>query len=54
MLGMGMASAQAPMMFQKAQHWPRMVERIPVEAREHLPHSALPALPRSGRPARAP
>lgn len=40
MLGMGMASAHAPMMFQKAQYWPRMVERIPPEAREHLPHSA--------------
>jgi protocatechuate 4,5-dioxygenase beta chain len=40
MLGLGMASAHAPMMFQKAQYWPRMVERIPLEAREHLPHSA--------------
>ena len=40
MLGMGMASSHAPMMFQKAQYWPRMVERIPAEAREHLPHSA--------------
>jgi protocatechuate 4,5-dioxygenase beta chain len=40
MLGLGMASAHAPMMFQKAQYWPRMVERIPPEAREHLPHSA--------------
>jgi protocatechuate 4,5-dioxygenase beta chain len=28
------------MMFQKAQYWPRMVERIPAEAREHLPKSA--------------
>ena len=28
------------MMFQKAEYWPRMVERIPAEAREHLPHSA--------------
>jgi Holliday junction resolvasome RuvABC endonuclease subunit len=28
------------MMFQKAQYWPRMVERIPAEAREHLPHRA--------------
>jgi protocatechuate 4,5-dioxygenase beta chain len=28
------------MMFQKAEFWPRMVERIPAEAREHLPHSA--------------
>jgi Catalytic LigB subunit of aromatic ring-opening dioxygenase len=35
-----MASAHPPMMFQKAQYWPRMVERIPAEAREHLPHSA--------------
>ena len=40
MLGMGMASAHAPMMFQKAQYWPRMLDRIPAEAREHLPHSA--------------
>ena len=40
MLGMGMASSHAPMMFQKAQYWPRVVERIPAEAREHLPHSA--------------
>jgi hypothetical protein len=40
MLGMGMASSHAPMMFQKAQYWPRMVERIPAEAREQLPHSA--------------
>jgi len=40
MLGLGMASSHAPMMFQKAQYWPRMVERIPAEAREHLPHSA--------------
>ena len=40
MLGMGMASSHAPMMFQKAQYWPRVLERIPAEAREHLPHSA--------------
>jgi Catalytic LigB subunit of aromatic ring-opening dioxygenase len=40
MLGMGMASSHAPMMFQKAQYWPRMVDRIPPEAREQLPHSA--------------
>lgn len=40
MLGLGMASAHAPMMFQKAQYWPRVVERIPAQAREHLPHSA--------------
>jgi hypothetical protein len=40
MLGMGMASAHAPMMFQKAQYWPRMLDRIPAEAREHLPHTA--------------
>jgi hypothetical protein len=40
MLGLGMASSHAPMMFQKAQYWPRMIDRIPAEAREHLPHSA--------------
>ena len=40
MLGMGMASSHAPMMFQKAQYWPRVLERIPAEAREHLPQSA--------------
>jgi protocatechuate 4,5-dioxygenase beta chain len=40
MLGMGMASSHAPMMFQKAEYWPRVVGRIPAEAREHLPHSA--------------
>jgi protocatechuate 4,5-dioxygenase beta chain len=40
MLGLGMASAHAPMMFQKAQYWPKVLERIPAEAREHLPHSA--------------
>ena len=40
MLGLGMASSHAPMMFQKAQYWPRVVERIPREAREHLPSSA--------------
>ena len=40
MLGLGMASAHAPMMFQKAQYWPRMLDRIPAQAREHLPHSA--------------
>src|SRR5438552_17431062 len=40
MLGVGMASSHAPMMFQKAQYWPRVLERIPAEAREHLPHSA--------------
>ena len=40
MLGMGMASSHAPMMFQKAQDWPRVVERIPAEAREQLPRSA--------------
>ena len=39
MLGMGMASSHAPMMFQKAQYWPRVVERIPPEARKHMPHS---------------
>jgi hypothetical protein len=40
MLGLGLASSHAPMMFQKAQYWPRVVERIPPEAREHLPKSA--------------
>jgi hypothetical protein len=40
MLGLGMASSHAPMMFQKAQYWPRMLDRIPAEAREHLPSSA--------------
>ena len=40
MLGLGMASSHAPMMFQKAQYWPRMLERIPAEAREQLPRSA--------------
>jgi len=40
MLGLGMASSHAPMMFQKAQYWPRVLNRIPAEAREHLPHSA--------------
>jgi hypothetical protein len=40
MLGFGMASSHAPMMFQKAQYWPRVVERIPPEAREQLPKSA--------------
>jgi protocatechuate 4,5-dioxygenase beta chain len=40
MLGMAMASAHAPMMFQKAEYWPRVVDRIPPEAREHLPRSA--------------
>jgi protocatechuate 4,5-dioxygenase beta chain len=40
MLGMGMASSHAPMMFQKAQYWPRMIERIPAAAREQLPTSA--------------
>jgi protocatechuate 4,5-dioxygenase beta chain len=40
MLGMGMASSHAPMMFQKAQYWPRVVERIPAEAREQLPRTA--------------
>lgn len=40
MLGLGMASSHAPMMFQKGQYWPRVVERIPPEAREHLPHRA--------------
>ena len=40
MLGFGMASSHAPMMFQKAEFWPRVVGRIPKEAREHLPHSA--------------
>jgi protocatechuate 4,5-dioxygenase beta chain len=40
MLGLGMASSHAPMMFQKAQYWPRVVGRIPAEAREQLPRSA--------------
>ena len=40
MLGLGMASSHAPMMFQKAEYWPRMVGRIPAEAREQLPRSA--------------
>jgi protocatechuate 4,5-dioxygenase beta chain len=35
-----MASSHAPMMFQKAEYWPRVVERIPAEAREQLPKSA--------------
>ena len=37
MLGLGLASSHAPMMFQKAQYWPKVVERIPKIAREHLP-----------------
>lgn len=40
MLGLGMASSHAPMMFQKAQYWPRVIERIPAAAREQLPTSA--------------
>ena len=40
MLGMGMASSHAPMMFQKAQYWPRVMERLQREAREQLPRSA--------------
>src|SRR5262245_66500258 len=40
MLGLGMASSHAPMMFQKAEYWPRMVELIPPEAREQLPKNA--------------
>ena len=40
MLGLGMASSHAPMMFQKAQYWPKVVDRIPAEAREHLPKNA--------------
>src|SRR5438552_12470675 len=40
MLGLGMASSHAPMMFQKAEYWPRVVERIPKEAREQLPRTA--------------
>jgi len=40
MLGLGMASSHAPMMFQKAEYWPRVVGRIPAEAREQLPRSA--------------
>lgn len=40
MLGLGMASAHAPMMFQKAQYWPRVMERLQREAREQLPRSA--------------
>jgi protocatechuate 4,5-dioxygenase beta chain len=40
MLGLGMASSHAPMMFQKAQYWPRVMERLPREAREQLPRSA--------------
>src|SRR5262249_61434639 len=40
MLGLGMASSHAPMMFQKAQYWPRVIERIPAVGREQLPTSA--------------
>jgi protocatechuate 4,5-dioxygenase beta chain len=40
MLGLGMASSHAPMMFQKAQYWPRVMERLQREAREQLPRSA--------------
>jgi len=40
MLGLGLASSHAPMMFQKAQYWPRVLDRIPAEAREQLPKSA--------------
>ena len=40
MLGLGMASSHAPMMFQKAQYWPRVMERLNREAREQLPKSA--------------
>jgi hypothetical protein len=40
MLGLGMASSHAPMMFQKAQYWPRVMERLQREAREQLPKSA--------------
>src|SRR5437016_1697934 len=38
-LGLGMASSHAPMMFQKAQYWPRVMERLQREAREQLPRS---------------
>ena len=34
MLGLGMASSHAPMMFQKAQYWPRVMERLQREALE--------------------
>src|ERR1051326_3103166 len=40
MLGLGLASSHAPMMFQKAQYCPKVVDRIPKVAREHLPQSA--------------
>src|SRR2546422_11570760 len=40
MLGLGMASSHAPMMFQKAQYWPKVIDRIPAVAREQLPKSA--------------
>ena len=40
MLGLAMASSHAPMMFQKAQYWPRVMERLQREAREQLPRSA--------------
>jgi len=40
MLGLGMASAHAPMMFQTREYWPRSFDRLPPETRDSLPHSA--------------
>jgi protocatechuate 4,5-dioxygenase beta chain len=41
MLGFAMASAHAPMMFQKREHWARiLLDRLPPETRDALPHTA--------------
>ncbi|HTE84517.1 MAG TPA: hypothetical protein VK821_07275 [Dehalococcoidia bacterium] len=40
MLELGLASSHAPMMFQRAEHWPKLLERLRPEVRESLPFNA--------------
>jgi protocatechuate 4,5-dioxygenase beta chain len=40
MLELGLASSHAPMMFQRAEHWPKLLERLRPEVRDSLPLNA--------------
>lgn len=40
MLGLGLASSHAPGMWQAPADWPRFLERMPPEIKEHLPYTA--------------
>src|SRR5262249_31291109 len=40
MLGLGLASSHAPGMWRAPEEWPRVLDRMPPEVRDHLPYTA--------------